>query len=758
MTVNSSDFAFTVTQDHVKIPTQLLKAGTNSIVIHFSAGAGGLHRRENFVYTLFVPDNASKTLPCFDQPDLKAIYKLTLKIPKDWKAVSQGTQTSSKQDGDTTTIAFSETKPTSTYLFAFAAGKFKTLEREVDGRPMTMFHLETDQKKIDDNANALFEMHGKALHWLENYTGIPYPFEKFDFVLLPAFPFGGMEHPGSIFYNDKSLLLDESATQTQLLSRANVIAHETSHSWFGDLVTMTWFNDVWLKEVFANFMADKIVAPLFPKINHDVRFLLAHYPAAYRVDRTAGTNPISQNLENLRFASSLYGDIIYNKAPIAMRQLEKYIGETQFHLGLKEYLKAFEFKNATWSQLIAILSKHTKKSLTKWNHDWIKNAGRPVFKVKLNDKEILVGETDPTGHNLVWPQTLNLTIGTNGKNLELPIEMKNGSAKTKIPVSQNKIDYLLSEAVDPGYGLFPLDPSTLDFFSSHFSELENENTRAVAWVDIIQNIMMGAIPPRYLIDLAIKALPHETNEQIIDMTLGSLGYMYWALLSDGERGKVSVEVENMLWDRVNSKDVTKFARTSFFRSYQSLLRSEAGWHRLYDIWSGKQQIKDVNFSESDFMGMAYQLALRNSLSSEITQKQSERIKDPERKQEFLFVIQAAGDSQEGRDALFNKIITDDNVRKNEPWIRDALGFLHHPLHGSGSEKYVGESLEILPKIKQTGGIFFPLDWLYGTLGYHVSQNTRKIVENYLKTHPDLEKGLRLKILQAADPLMRLTKP
>jgi aminopeptidase N len=98
------------------------------------------------------------------------------------------------------------------------------------------------------------------------------------------------------------------------------------------------------------------------------------------------------------------------------------------------------------------------------------------------------------------------------------------------------------------------------------------------------------------------------------------------------------------------------------------------------------------------------------------------------------------------------------VRKNEPWIRDALGFLHHPLHGSGSEKYVGESLEILPKIKQTGGIFFPLDWLYGTLGYHVSQNTRKIVENYLKTHPDLEKGLRLKILQAADPLMRLTKP
>ena len=117
---------------------------------------------------------------------------------------------------------------------------------------------------------------------MEEYTGIPYAFGKFDFVLIPAFQFGGMEHAGKILYNATGLLLDESATQNQYLGRASVIAHETAHMWFGDLVTMRWFNDVWMKEVFANFMAAKIVNPSFPEVNHDLRFLYVALPGRLR--------------------------------------------------------------------------------------------------------------------------------------------------------------------------------------------------------------------------------------------------------------------------------------------------------------------------------------------------------------------------------------------------------------------------------------------------------------------------------------------
>src|SRR5204862_5813522 len=137
----------------------------------------------------------------------------------------------------------------------------------------------------------------------------------------------------AIFYNASGLLLDETATQNQKLGRASVIAHETAHMWFGDLVTMRWFDDVWMKEVFANFMAAKIVNPSFPQVNHELRFLLSNYPAAYQVDRTAGTNAIRQPLANLDDAGQLYGAIIYQKAPIVMRQLELIVGADAFRGG-----------------------------------------------------------------------------------------------------------------------------------------------------------------------------------------------------------------------------------------------------------------------------------------------------------------------------------------------------------------------------------------------------------------------------------------
>ena len=156
-----------------------------------------------------------------------------------------------------------------------------------------MFHRETDAEKVARNREDIFDLHAVALEWLEEYTEIAYPFGKFDFVLIPPFQYGGMEHPGSIFYRQSGLMLDESATQAQYLGRASLIAHETTHMWFGDLVTMNWFDDVWTKEVFANFMAAKIVHPSFPEVNHDLRFFLAHHDTAYGVDRTAGGEPDS---------------------------------------------------------------------------------------------------------------------------------------------------------------------------------------------------------------------------------------------------------------------------------------------------------------------------------------------------------------------------------------------------------------------------------------------------------------------------------
>src|SRR5437867_2585032 len=263
------------------------------------------------------------------------------------------------------------------------------------------------------NLKARFDLHASSLEWLEKYTGIPYRFGKFDFVLIPSFQFSGMEHPGAIYYNSSSILLDESATENQMLNRASVIAHETSHMWFGDLVTMQWFNDVWMKEVFANFMAAKIVNPSFPKVNHDLRFLVANYPAAYAVDRTAGTHPVRQELENLDEAGSLYGAIIYQKAPIVMRQLERLVGADGLQAALRSYLKQFQFGNATWLDLVRILNEYSDFDMTTWSRAWVEEAGRPSIRTVIDGAHVVFIQSDPQrGRSLRWTERMEVLIGT----------------------------------------------------------------------------------------------------------------------------------------------------------------------------------------------------------------------------------------------------------------------------------------------------------------------------------------------------------
>jgi aminopeptidase N len=252
-------------QDHIVIPTRALSRGEQTITVVFRSTEAALNRQSGFMYALFVPDRASTAFPVFEQPDLKARFTLTLTVPSAWEAISNSSPLSRKTLGNSQhQIRFAETAVQSTYLFTFAAGRFQIDTAERNGRMLTMYHRETDVEKLQRNREAIFDLHATALAWLEDYTGIPYPFDKFAFFAVPAFQFGGMEHPGAVWYRAESLFLDPSASRTQELGRASLIAHETAHMWFGDLVTMRWFNDVWMKEVFANFMAAKIAGPAFP--------------------------------------------------------------------------------------------------------------------------------------------------------------------------------------------------------------------------------------------------------------------------------------------------------------------------------------------------------------------------------------------------------------------------------------------------------------------------------------------------------------
>ncbi|HWP38785.1 MAG TPA: M1 family aminopeptidase [Gemmatimonadales bacterium] len=771
---NGNDAQFEAADGHIVIPPAALAAGSNTVELEFTAGDDALNRSDDFLYALFVPDRASHAFPSFDQPNLKARVSLSLELPADWVAVANGAPQfsiapavgESASPGNAAsapsgrrTVSFAETPPISTYLISFAAGTFQVDTATLDGRTMHMYHRETDRAKVARNRAAIFELHARALSWLETYTGIPYPFDKFDFVLLPAFQFGGMEHPGAIFYRAQGLMLDESATQNQLLGRASVIAHETAHMWFGDLVTMDWFNDVWMKEVFANFMAAKIVNPSFPEVNHDLRFFLAHHPAAYSVDRTAGANAIRQPLENLKDAGTLYGPIIYQKAPVVMRQLELAVGDTVFRDGLREYLDRFRFANATWSDLVDILDRRSEMDLRAWSRVWVEEPGRPVIRteVRLDGsgriERMTVVQRDPAGRGRAWSQQFGVMVGWEDSSVVLPVEM--AGTTTAIPRARGLAAprFVLPNADGRGYGRFVLDSATLAFLRERLPRLTDPLARGVAWVTLWDAVLESEFAPADFLDLALRAIPSETDEQNVQRILGYVPDAFWRFLPVRERDVWAERLEQVLWDALERNENPRL-KTALFRAYESVALTAPAIDRLSRVWNRTLAVAGLRLAEPDYTRLALDLAVREAPGwARILDEQAGRIENPDRKAQFAFVRPAVSADTAVRDSMF-AALRDARNREREPWVLEALGYLNHPLRGSHAERYVRPALELLEEIQRTGDIFFPSGWLDATLSGHNSLRVAQIVRDFLERRPDYPARLRAKILQAADPLFR----
>ncbi|MEJ2084323.1 MAG: M1 family aminopeptidase [Acidobacteriota bacterium] len=762
--VNDRPAEYRSQSEHIVIDPTLQVLGPNRITIEFTAGDGPLNRNDEFLYSLFVPARARVAMPIFDQPDLKARYRLQLAIPEDWEAISNGPIEASEAKNGRVEVSFGQTRPISTYLFAFAAGKFQVETFEAAGRAIRMLHREIDSDKVARNSEAIFTLHASALDWLESYTGLPYPFSKFDFVLIPAFQFGGMEHPGAIFYRDRSLFLDESATQRQVLGRARLIAHETAHMWFGDLVTMKWFDDVWMKEVFANFMAAKIVNPSFPEIDHDLAFLIDHYPTAYEVDRTAGANPIRQPLENLADAGSLYGNIIYDKAPVVMKHLEILLGEQTFRSGIRDYLRNHRYANATWADLVEVFDSLTETDLQSWSRVWVDEPGRPTIETRIgieNDAvvDLRLHQTDAAGKSRIWVQPLEIWIDSAqqqippGSASRFPLQFDQAEVTVDGASGRPVPDLVIANGAGVGYGNFRLSAAYAAVLLRELPGYPDPMIRAVGWITLWDSMLDAGIAPREIVDLALRALPREDDEQILQLSLRYLQSLFWRYLTAQERDDVAADIESVLLEGLLSASSTS-VRSAYFEVYRSIATSAGAVQLLRELWQGDRAIPGLPLSEDDQTALAEALALRGvEDSEEILERQYERIENPDRRDRFAFVRPALSGDPEIRLAFFESL-QEPATRKHEPWVLDAVEYLHHPLRASESEPLILPSLELLEEIQETGDIFFPLAWLHATLGGHSSPSAASIVRQYLESRPGLPPRLEGKLLQAADPLFR----
>ncbi|MBZ4036359.1 peptidase M1 [Flavobacterium sp. 17A] len=740
---------------HIIIPVGSLISGKNTISISFIAGNLSLNRNDDFLYTLLVPDRASTLFPCFDQPDIKATYKLSLSVPKDWKVLAGADVKEKVEKGNFTAYTFGESDKMSTYLFSFVAGKFNSVKQKPGNMEMTMLYRENSADKIKASVDTIFNLHQQSLDFLEKYTNYKFPFQKLDFASIPVFQYGGMEHVGAIQYRESTLFLDNSATDSEKLNRAKLIAHETSHMWFGDLVTMKWFDDVWMKEVFANFMADKIMNPIFPKVNHNLQFFTAHYPSAYAEDRSLGTHPIRQHLANLKDAGSLYGAMIYNKAPIMMRQLEASMGKEPFQKGIQKYIQKYANDNADWNNLVELLDAETSLDMKKWSEVWVNKSGRAIFsddieydaQNKIKKFEIFQKAEDKSDN--VWPQIFQVGfIYTNDiKVLTANITDKNLILKEAIGLEKPLA--IIYNYNGFGYGVFPLDGNNLNTIES----LKDEVARASAYSNLYENTLIGNVAPNQAFDCFLKGIQSEENELVLRIVSNNLNTIYWRFFTEKQQNKVQKQLVGILYERLQANLSSNIKKT-LFGLFSSVAYSDSGKASLYKVWNREISITGLKLNEDDYTNMAMNLAIfKHPKADDILEKTRTSISNPDKQKRFEFLLPSLSKEESVRNA-FIESLKDDSNREKESWVSVGLANVNHPLRQENAQKYIRFSLDLVDEIQRTGDIFFPKDWLDNTVGKYSSKYAFDELQRFLKENPNFSPILKRKLFMATDLLYK----
>lgn len=716
--------------EHIILPRHALRQGTNVVDLDFTSADKSLNRHADYLYSLFVPANARTVFPCFDQPDLKALFRCTLQTPIGW-----------------VTRCSDSTHVIPTYLFSFVAGKFQSKTVYRDGRKMTALYRETDPAKVAQ-LDKCFDEAALALRWLESYTARPCPFSDYGFVVLPGYQFGGMEHPGAIQFTDREIFLGPQPTPDEEMTRLQLIAHETAHLWFGDMVTMRWFDDVWTKEVFANLMASKIAREQFPQVNHALNFLKSYVPRALSTDRTLGAHPIQQPLDNLNRAGLLYGNIIYEKAPIMMDKLEQQMGSDAFRQGLRRYLKTFAYGNATWDDLVGILDSVAPKAhVRQFSNVWVREKGAPLVSYRLQGDTLTIRQDDPFRRSLFWPQHTNFGLLYGDTIMKVAVDFN--QPVSRLRVSRHP-DAVIPNVDGQGYGRFAINRSDWQDCATWMKQhIHDDNTTAYGLLlTLYENYLLEAehqglstAATSDFFRLLVESLTACRGEQ----TASTLCRYLSTLLSLTRDVYVRADMEKTLASLARTHPL-KAVRQQLTRSLGRTGTSKAVVESLHHTW---QSHGDSLLNDRDYTQLAYHLAIVLPDSCQrILATQRKRLKTTDEQREFDFIARACSPDTAAQHRLFLSLIPKSG-RLVEPWAESALALLCDPTREAQANQYLKPGLDAIVSIQQTSDIFFPGDWLGALLGGHRSMAARQTVDSWMADHerqPEWQKGLRAALM------------
>ena len=524
----------------------------------------GLHRfvdpadGKAYTYSQFEVPDARRVYTTFEQPDLKSTFTLTVKAPKGWKVFSNAPTPSPEEDGDSWTYRFATTEKMSTYITAVVAGPYegvtdtltssdgRTIDLGVYCRASVLEHLDAD---------AIIDITRKGFEFFEDAYGIAYPFTKYDQVFVPEYNAGAMENAGCVTFRD-AYVFRTRPTEAQLESRANTILHELAHMWFGDLVTMKWWNDLWLNESFAEFMSHLALAENTPYTEGWTGFMVRK-DWGLKQDQLPTTHPITAQIRDLADVEVNFDGITYAKGASVLRQLVSYVGRDAFFAGLHEYLTAHSYANATLADLLGELEKASGRDLAAWSKVWLEEAGVTLLRPSVETDEegritrlSIEQEAFSEGASLRPHRLAVAGYSLDGESLQRVFheELDVDGASTDVPSAEGvaRPDFILVNDGDLAYAKIRLDEDSLAFAVANITRFTDSLTRGVVMAAAWDMTRDGQMKARDYLNLALTAVPAETNMQLLTLTLRHIDEAVRTFVAPDARAEVAETVGRRL--------------------------------------------------------------------------------------------------------------------------------------------------------------------------------------------------------------------
>jgi aminopeptidase N len=611
-----------VVSDGVRIQLDDLKA-ENVLVVDANAAytntGEGLHRfvdpvdGEVYLYSQFEVPDSRRVFAVFEQPDLKATFRFTVTAPANWKVISNSVTPTPVKSGDSKTWEYATTPILSSYLTAIIAGPYDVVESSLasrDGReiPLAIYSRKSLTEFVD--ASYIFEITRKGFEFYEDKFDYAYPFDKYDQLFVPEFNAGAMENAGAITFTE-AYVFRSKVSDAIKERRVVTILHELAHMWFGDLVTMKWWNDLWLNESFAEWASAQASADATEWTEAWTTFAMMEKSAAYRQDQLPSTHPVVATINDLEDVQVNFDHITYAKGGSVLKQLVAWVGLDAFYQGVAAYFKKHQYGNTELKDLLAELEVTSGRELTEWSKVWLETAGvntlRPAIETDadgvITGFEILqTAEKDyPTirPHRLAvglydFDSSNDLKDGKLVRTERVELDVAGESTTVTDLIGRKKPALVLLNDDDLAYAKIRLDDESLSVATEHLKDIDNALARALVWGAAWDAMRDGETKASDYVRLVLDNIASETESTTIRVTLTQLLTTARFYVAPSKRAAVIQQVGDALWALAQGAKAgsdEQFQFVKFFAAIASTPTHVAALKALRDETSSLQELE-----------------------------------------------------------------------------------------------------------------------------------------------------------------------